>query len=290
MSSLNMNQGALGLAAGLGRLQSLSDVASSRVSSGKRLDRPSVDAAGVGQATKLDAQQSRLSGLEVNLQNGVSRMQVTSEQLRGLSRLVTRMSELTTLSNSPLQSSGDKSAYNAEFVQIQAQLRQSVGGTSAEIGGSDVGNPLGSFNGKALFGPAAGETLSIGLEVDDSLTLPALNLRAGAMGDLVRQDASGNFTFTMSGAGAVAGLSTALDQLGSTQSVVGSVQSRLGFAAGVVTTARTNHEAALSVIRDSDLATESTTLARLQILTESHTAMLAQARDASAKLIPLLRR
>jgi flagellin-like hook-associated protein FlgL len=43
------------------------------------------------------------------------------------------------------------------------------------------------------------------------------------------------------------------------------------------------------VIRDADIAADSTARARLQILGESHTAMLAQARDASAKLIDLLK-
>ena len=50
MSSINTTQQSLFLAAGLGRLQSLNDAASARVSSGQRLDRPSADVAGVGLA------------------------------------------------------------------------------------------------------------------------------------------------------------------------------------------------------------------------------------------------
>jgi flagellin len=244
-SSLNINQGALALSTGLSRLQSLSEVAYSRISSGKRIDRPAADPAGVAQAAKLEAQQSQLGALEVGLQNGLSRMQVTSQQLTGIGRLVTRLSELATLANNPTQSASDKAAYNAEFTQIQAQLRQTIGGTVAEIGGNDVDAPLGAFNGNALFGPGGGETLSVGLHPDDRMTLPGFNLRTGPIAELIKQDGAGNFTFTIGGAGAVAGLTTALDQISDTQALVGSVQSRLSFSSGVVITARTNQEAAI---------------------------------------------
>lgn len=289
MSSLNLTQQSLSLAAGLARLQPKSDTSSGRISSGQRIDRPAIDSAGVGQAAKLDAQQTRLGAVEVNLQNGISRMQVTSGQLGQFNKILTRMGEISALASNNLQTAADRTHYASEFTQLQNQLRQSIGGTTAEIGGTaDVATPTASFNGKALFGPASGESLSIGLQVDEQITLPAMNFRTGVMGDLIKQDASGAYTFTLTSTNVPAALNSALDQVGGGSATTGAIQSRLEFAAGVVTTAKTNQEAALSSIRDTDIAKEATALSRLQILSESHNAMLAQARDASANLLQLL--
>ncbi len=287
----SINQNSLVLAAGLSRLQELNQSATARVSSGQRIDRPSADIAGVGQSARLDAQQGRLGAVLVNLQNGVSRLQVTSSQLGQIGRIVTRLGELATYAGSPVQTNADRALYQTEFTGLQDQLRQMIGGTTAEIGGTaGVANPSGTFNDSALFGSAVGETLSVGLDSDDRLTLPVLNLRTGALGDLVKQDASGAFTTTLATTGLLTALDTAIKQTGDANAEVGSVYSRLDFASGVVTTASANTEAALSVIRDTDVAAESTTLARLQILTESRNAMLAQARDSRASLIGLLTR
>ena len=290
MSSLNINQHSLALAAGLGRLQSLTESVSGRVSSGSRIDKPSIDSAGVGKAAKLDATQSSLSGVQVNIQNGMSRMQSTSSQIDIISRLVTRMGEISALSDNQVQNASDRALYGREFAQIQAQLRQTVGGTTAEIGGTaDVSNPAATFNGSQLFsaGPTP-EKLTIGTQVAEQLDFPVINFRAGAIGAILHQDAAGAFTFTLGGSGSNATLTSALQEASVAQSNVGAVQSRLDFAANIAITATTNNEAALSSIRDTDLAKEMTSLSRLQILTQGRTAMLGQARDASAKLITLL--
>lgn len=289
-SSSSLGQHALSLAAGLGRIDARNDAASGRVSSGRRLDRPSLDSAAVGQAAKIDSEQARLQAAEVNIQNGVSRLQVTSGQLDAISRLVSRLSELSVLGADATQSEDQRALYATEFGELQTQLRKTIGGSVAEIGGvADEDRPDGVFNGRPLFGPGPGDTLVIGISSDETLTMPVLDLRSGALGKLINQDASGAFTFSVTSAGADV-FGEAFDQLASAQARVGAAQSRLAQASSLAATAATNREAALSVIQDADLASELTALTRYQLLAESHTAMLTQARDATAKLIPLLSR
>lgn len=292
MSSLNLGNDYRSLAAGLSRVSSSVDTVSARISSGRRIDRPSVDSAGVGQAATLDSSQTRLRAVEVNIQNGVSRLQVTSGQLGTLGKIVTRLSEISSLAADGVQGAADKAQYTAEFKQLQEQLRQFIGGDTSEIGGSaGVPQPLGNFDGRALFGGGPADTLAIGENAGDHLALPVMNFRQGALGSLIRQDASGNFTLTLGSADAAtlgAALNDALAQVADGQAAVGAGQSRLAFAAGVASTASANHEAALSAIQDTDVATATTELARLKMVSDSHTAMLTQARDVSAKLISLL--
>ena len=291
MTPLGTTQQSLFLAAGLGRLQSLNDAASARVSSGKRIDTPAADVAGVGMAAKLDGQQARLRGVEINLQNGVSRMQSTAGQLNTITRVVTRLSELSVLGSNATQDANSRSLYQVEFTKLQDQLRQTIGGTTAEIGGTaDVSNPSATYNGTRLFGSGAAETLSVGLQADEQITLPSMNLSNGAMGALISQDASGNYTTTIDSLGAGTTINDALTQTGQVLANVGAVQSRIDFSVNIAATASANHEAALSVIRDADLATDVTAISRLNMLRDAHNAMLAQSRDSGAKLIGLLSR
>jgi len=290
---MNLGHDTLSLAAGLSRADARLDTVSARISSGRRIDRPAVDSAGLGQIERLGSEQTRLRAAEVNVQNGVSRLQSTDGQLSVMGKILTRLSELSTLSTGPAQVSADRAQYATEFAQLQQQLRQIVGGSASEIGGAGVSDPLGRFNDRELFGPGPGDTLAIGAESSETLSLPVINLRQGAVGQLIRQDASGDFSLSLSTGGSAsltATLNAALAQIGDARSSVGAGQSRLSLASGVLATADANREAALGAIQDSDIAAETTQLARLKVVSEGHTAMLAQAREVTAKLLPLLAR
>ena len=68
----------------------------------------------------------------------------------------------------------------------------------------------------------------------------------------------------------------------------GAEQSRLGFAGELLTVNKANLEAASSRITDVDVATESTQLARWNVLVSSGTAMLSQANQSAQTALRLL--
>ena len=68
----------------------------------------------------------------------------------------------------------------------------------------------------------------------------------------------------------------------------GSEQSRLGFASELVTVNKANLEAANSRITDVDVASESTQLARWNVLVQAGTSMLAQANQSAQTALKLL--
>ena len=289
MMSVSLHQQTHSLAQRLARLQPAMDDTLARLSSGSRLTKPSDDPIGVGVSARYDARQRRLEAAAVNLQNGASRLQITDSALAGIGRSLERMGELATLTGDAVQSPADREVYAQEFSALQEQLRSLVGGTIAEIGGmSDVTHPQGSFQGRPLFGPSGGEALAAGANADEQIALPELNLRQGPMLAILQQDGSGEFTLQIGSPGAIAAIKAASEAIGLSRAEVGGAQSRIDFAASAIVTAQTNTEAALSRIRDTDLATETTTLARRQMLAESHVAMLAQAREVPRQLLPLL--
>ena len=81
----------------------------------------------------------------------------------------------------------------------------------------------------------------------------------------------------------------AIEFINNQRSNLGSIQNRLGFAHSNLMTSIQNTESSISSIRDADFAVETSNLARTQILTQSGTAMLAQANKISQNVLSLLK-
>lgn len=88
---------------------------------------------------------------------------------------------------------------------------------------------------------------------------------------------------------ALAAIDAAIDNVNGQRANLGAVQNR--FEAGVsnLTSTVTNLTEARSRIEDTDFATETTMLAKAQILNQASTAMLAQANQSQQGVLSLLR-
>jgi flagellin len=290
MSTINTNVSALNAARTLNRAQDLLSRSLGKLSSGTKIGSPADDAAGLAVASKLDAQNLRLSAASTNVQNAVSYVQTADGFIGSMGGLVTRLSELVSLAQDPTKSPSDVSLYQQEFSSLQSQLRATIGGTTAQIGGTtDIASPLGSFNGQALFGAttAGGKTLSIGAD-GQALTIPDTDLRSGNVLSLINQDSAGAFTLNVTSAGALATITGAIQQLASSRATLGASESRLNLAATTLQVEGQNLASTLSGIRDVDVANESTQYARYNILVQSGTAMLAQANQSPQSVLKLL--
>ena len=127
---------------------------------------------------------------------------------------------------------------------------------------AELGNIKGSqFNGIALFDDATG----LGVATSDAFAKVAV-------GDIKN----------------LATITKAITDTASLRADNGSAQSTRGFEAELLTVTKANLEAANSRIADVDVASESTQLARWNILVQSGTAMLAQANSATQSVLKLL--
>ena len=87
---------------------------------------------------------------------------------------------------------------------------------------------------------------------------------------------------------AVNSLDAAIAKVNDERSNIGSLQNRFEFASSNLMNSIQNNSASMSTIRDADFAVEAADLARNQILTQSGTAMLAQANQISQNVLSLL--
>ncbi len=87
---------------------------------------------------------------------------------------------------------------------------------------------------------------------------------------------------------AVNALDSAIEKVNDERSNLGSLQNRFEFAVSNLQSGLQNTDASRSSILDADFAVEAAGLAKNQILTQSGTAMLAQANQISQNILSLL--
>lgn len=290
MTAINSNIQAQLAARNLDKTQQMLGRSLNRLSSGSKIVNPADDSAGLAVSSKLDAQSLRVQAASVNVQNAASFLQTSDDFMGGMNKILSRMSELSILAKDITKSPSDAAVYQKEFISLQDQLRSTIGGSTAEIGGTAVSSPMGQFNGTQLFGSSATLTVGIGASVGQNITIPAPNLRAGSMLSLIQQDAGGNYALSSSSVGALATITNTVQQLATERATLGGVQSRLELAAATLQVEGENLSSTISRIRDVDVAVESTQLAKYNILVESSTAMLAQANQMPQSVLKLLQR
>lgn len=290
MSKTNVQMQTVADANFVSRVEYLQSRTLNRLSSGSKLLVPSDDPAGVGLAEKMTAQNKRIQAAQTNIQNASSLIQTMDGDLKGINTLLTRMSELAQFAKDPSKNSADTNLYRTEFAELQKQIRNTIGGTTAEIGGTvSITKPLGSYNDNPLFGSGASPiVVATGKGSNDRVIIPPTNLRTGATLSLITQDSSGNFNVDISDSTAIQTLNDAIDQIASVRETAGAVGSRLELAGGALVAEGQSLIASISRIQDVDVATESTRLAKFTILSQSSIAMLSQASNSPKAVLQLL--
>ena len=290
-----------------------------RLSSGSRIVQPIDDAGGLAVSMKLESSIVRLSGAEKNIQNAQSFLEVQDGVLTSASKILTRMIELKGLSSDVMKNSSDQENYNREFQDLQMQMYDlaslTFNGVSLFATTSTDGS-AGTFSNLAQI-PAQRNVVTVNVSADGTsgpqvsinkaLLLSALTIDRDSLGTGVTASdttnsgsaGSGNITFaspdnTEADALDLWDISVgvfrqAIENIATLRADNGGTMSRLRFAADDVALQKTNLIAANGRIRDVDIATESTNLAKYQVLVQASASMLAQANTNTDIALMLLR-
>jgi flagellin len=245
-----------------------------RLSSGSRINSAYDDAGGLAVSMKMSASIRRTDATLANVQNSVAFLQTQDGVIKNADKILNRMSELATLSQDVTKTDTDRALYNKELQILQDQLDLSLNE---------------KFNGISLFSSAgsSGTTLTVVTSHDGGQTVGItqvdLNSIAGTSG--VGGYDIGSYTGATA---AVLAIQGQIQGLANIRANNGAEQSRLNFAADMLSINKVNLEAANSRILDVDVADESTKLARFNILQQAGTAMLAQANQSTASILRLI--
>ena len=254
-----------------------------KLSSGMRINRAADDASGLAVSEKLRAQIRGLNQAERNIENGVSFIQTTEGYLQESQDILHRLRELSVQSANGIYSQEDR-------MQIQVEVSQLV----------DEINRIAShaqFNGMNMltgaFAPNAERVMQfhIGANMDQNERVYIGTMTAQALG---LEGAQGNAEGTISISNpeaanmAIGSIDSALQQVSRQRADLGAYQNRFEMAAEGIAVAAENMTAAESRIRDVDMAGEMVNYMKNQILTQSSTAMLAQANTKTQSVLQLL--
>jgi flagellin len=290
MISINTNTAATSAAYNLSNTNVNLQRSLNRLSSGSRINSSMDDAGGLAVSMKLSASIRRTEATQANVNNALSYLETQDGVLKTADKVLSRMSELIQLATDVTKSTTDTALYGAEYQSLQSQL------------GSMLGE---QFNGINLF-TAGGVNVAIdnaSLEVvtsqdgEQRINISKLDLGAvggyvgtasGATGEIDPADVFGALGSATGAAAAISNVTLAIQTLAELRATNGSEQVRLTFAADMLAINKTNLEAANGRITDVDIASESANLARLNILQQAGTAMLAQANQANQSVLRLL--
>ncbi|EQB02496.1 flagellin [Sphingobium wenxiniae] len=244
-----------------------------RLSTGKRINSAKDDAAGLAISNSMSAQIRGMTQGIRNANDGISMAQTAEGTLGEVSNMLQRMRELAVQATNDTYSDDDKKNIIAEQKALNDQIKSVV--TNA------------TFNGKALFNAAAatGFKIQTGANSTDSITLKSVNF-ADATSKL---NIVNTLTFADAATSAsLAQYDAAISEVSNARATLGATQNQLESAVNNMTANVTNLSDARSRIEDADFSTETTALAKAQILSQASTAMLAQANQSQQNVLKLI--
>lgn len=250
-----------------------------RLSSGMRINTAADDAAGLGISENLKADIRSLAQAQRNTNDGISMSQVAEGSMNEMQGIVSRMRELAVQSANQTLGSTERGYIQTEF----GQLRNEINRISAVT----------EFNGQKLVdgSASAGLTFQVGKEntTDDRISMSITKLTTSTLGSTSLHVASASLSTVTNARAALGAFDKAIEQLSTARSKVGAVQNRLQVTVSNLAVSQENLSAANSRIRDVDVASETASLTKAQILSQAGLAVLAQANQLPQSALSLLR-
>ncbi|KTT69313.1 flagellin [Sphingomonas sanguinis] len=252
-----------------------------RLSTGKRINSAADDSAGLAISSSMTAQIRGMAQGIRNANDGISMAQTAEGAMDEVNNMLQRMRELKVQSTNGTYSTTDSANISNEQLALANQINSVLGNTK--------------FNNKGLFdaGAATGYTIQTGAGASDTVTLKSTDFTGGTGGNAAMKAVTGGAGGTAPTASSVAAVTLsqyddAIGAVATARAGLGATQNQLQSAVNNTTSTMTNLSEAKSRIEDTDFSTETTALAKAQILSQASTAMLSQANQSQQGVLKLL--
>jgi len=258
----------------LGRTNKSLSVSLNRISSGLRINSAADDAAGLGVATNLETSVISTRQAMRNTNDGISIIQTAEAATNEVTDMLQRMRELAVQSSSETLDDDERAYIQDEYLELADEITRISSVTQ--------------FNGVSLTDNSnTAIEVQVGIQdnADSRISISLIDLRATTLG----VDSGALDLSTSSDAqAAISALDTALDSVNAGRSTLGAVQNRLDSALNNSQVFTEANSAAQSRIEDTDFASETSNLTKLQIMQQAGVAALAQAKNVNQSVVSLL--
>jgi len=252
-----------------------------KISSGLRINRAADDAAGMGVATRMEADNTSLKQAMRNTNDGISLVQTAEGSIEQLTNILIRFRELSVQASNETYTSTDRAMIGTEMTQLKNEYKRIT--------------TLANFNEQSLLNNTTALSIQVGIDgtsndrIDIAMSQIATSLGASAFSQL--STVFSNIATASTAAVATANLSrldSAINALSTRRAKLGAIQNRFENALAEASTYSQNLSAAQSQILDVDYANESANMTRYQIQSQAGVAALAQAKAIPQSIISLL--
>ena len=255
-----------------------------KLSSGEKINRAGDDASGLAVSEKMRSQIRGLNQANRNVQNGVSFIQATEGYLQETTDILQRIRELSVQSANGIYSDEDRMQIQVEVSQLVSEVDRIA--SQAQFNGMNI--LTGSFAENSVTNRVM--QFQIGANMDQNTRVYIGTMSATALGLRGTQGTDEQISISSPDAAnmAIGTIDQALKAVSRQRADLGAYQNRFEMASNGIAVAAENMQSAESVIRDTDMASEIVNYTRNNILTQSGTAMLAQANTQSQNVLALL--
>jgi len=250
-----------------------------KIGSGLRINRAADDAAGLAISEKLRSQVKGYNMAVRNVQDGVSLVQTAEGALNEVHGMLQRMRELAVQAANGTMAQEDRDAVGQEAKALADEIDRIATTTK--------------FNGISLLDSTNTVDILAGVDGTETISVAFVDVQISAIDSAAAitnfaDDTAGNVTGAFATA-AIAQLDAAIAEVSAGRSGFGATQNRFEHATVALGIASENLAASESRIRDLDVAAEMVTMTKNQILQQAGVAVLAQANQAPAAVLSLLR-
>lgn len=246
-----------------------------RLSSGSRINRSSDDAAGLAISENLKAQIRGFKQANRNANDGISLVQVAEGGLNEISNMLVRLRELAVQTSSDTIGDRERGLVNIEYQQLKEEIER-VAQTTQFNGSSLLNGSSGVFDFQiGVYNDPLNDRISFDAS-QSNVTLESMMINELSVATKEQSQESLSF------------VDEAMSFVGAARANLGALQNRLQTTSQVLATSEENFAAANSRIRDTDVAAESTALAKNNILMSAATSVLAQANTQQQLALKLL--
>lgn len=249
----------------------------SRLSSGTRVNSAADNAAGMAVSENMRAQLKGFQQAMRNANDGVAVLQTAESGYQSLSDLLVRMRELAVQSANDSVSDTERGYLNTEFSDLVDEMDRIA--SVVEYNGIQLldGTAGSAGNGLMVFQvgtrDSANDRIDISLDAQDSTTL-------GVNGDTISSQADAQ--------SAITAIDSALEILSTDRATIGSTINTLNVAVDGLASSIENYGTAMSQIKDTDMADESSAFSKSNVLQQAGVAMLSQANQTPNLVMRLL--
>jgi len=273
MTVINTNLNSLITQAALNKNNRTLGKAMEQLATGKRINSAADDAAGLAISNRQTSQIKGLDQAVRNANDAISMIQTAEGATNEVTNMLQRMRELAVQAANGTYSSGDRSALQSEFAELQAEITR--------ISNNTEWNAT-----KITDGTTTAVTFQVGANAGQLITVTFKDIE-GMTGMTAAMITASISTVTDANT-AISSLDTAMQAIDNFRSDMGAKINRFQFAADNLTNVSSNSSAARSRILDADYAKTASDMARSQIIQQAATAVLAQANTSQQSVLKLL--